>query len=447
MFSVLAVLFLIVSTGFFALSELSLIASKKQRLQTMADEGSKKALLALELANKPNRVIASSQIGLTIVTLIEGAVTKTMLDPFIIPMLHNISFLSKFAVVISLFMSFALVTFITILFGDILPKRIAIIHPENVAIAIVPITSRIIKLFNPLIIIFSFLSDAILKFMHLPTDYKYHVSADDITDLFEAGAKSGLLDQTEKDLLDNVWRMDERKVGALMTPRSDIVLIDTQAPIKENLEIVLTHPSKRIIVCNGSLDNVLGYGSASLWLKDSLQKIYNGEKLDISWLDNIRPVHSIPNTLTLIETLESFRQFKTHVALVYNEFGHVEGLITMFDLMSAVIGEYPETTEDNLLIIKDPSGKWLIDGMAAIDDVKNALEISELPDEDLGNYHTAAGFALSMLGKLKGRLPKEFDHFDYGGYVFEVVDIDRSKGYRIDQLMVKPINTEKDGNS
>lgn len=442
MFSILAVLFLIISTGFFALSELSLIASKKQRLQAMVDDGNKKAILALELAHKPNRVIASSQIGLTIVTLIEGAVTKTMLDPFIIPMIHDISFLSKFAGVISLFISFALVTFITILFGDILPKRIAIIHPEEVAIAIVPITSRIIKLFSPLIIIFSFLSDAILKFLNLPTDYKYHVSADDITDLFEAGAKSGLLDQTEKDLLDNVWRMDERKVGALMTPRSDIVLIDTQSPIKENLEVVLTHPSKRIIVCNGGLDNILGYGTASIWLKDSLQKIYNGEKLDISWLDNIRAVHSIPNTLTLIETLESFRKFKTHVALVYNEFGHVEGLITMFDLMSAVIGEYPETTEDNLLIIKDPSGKWLIDGMAAIDDVKNSLGISELPDEDLGNYHTAAGFALSMLGKLKGRLPKEFDHFDYEGYVFEVVDIDRSKGYRIDQLMVKPINNE-----
>lgn len=442
MFSILVVIFLILSTGFFALSELSLIASKKQRLQALADDGNKKAALALELAHKPNRVIASSQIGLTIVTLIEGAVTRTVLDPYIIPLLHQVPMLDKFAVVISLFISFILVTFLTILFGDILPKRIAIMYPENVAILLVPITSKIIRLFSPLILIFSFMSDQILKFLRMPTDYKHNVSADDITDLFEAGAKSGLLDQTEKDLLDNVWRMDERKVGALMTPRSDIVFIDTLAKARENLEIVLTHPSKRIIVCSGDLDNILGYGTASSWLKDSLNKLYNGDNLDISWLDNILPVHSIPNTLTLIETLESFRKYKTHVALVYNEFGHVEGLITMFDLMAAVIGEYPETTDDNLLIHKDPSGKWLIDGLAPIDDVKNALGLFELPGEDLGNYHTAAGFALSMLGRSKGRLPKEFDQFDYDGYVFEVVDIDRAKGYRIDQLMVKSITSE-----
>lgn len=439
MFSILVVIFLILSTGFFALSELSLIASKKQRLHTMAEEGNKKAALALELAHKPNRIIASSQIGLTIVTLIEGAVTRTVLDPYIIPFLHQVPVLSNLASVISLVVSFTLVTFLTILLGDILPKRIAIIYPEQVAVLLVPITSKIIKLFNPLIIIFSFMSDQILNFLRMPIDYKHHVSADDITDMFEAGAKSGLLDQTEKNLLDNVWRMDERKVGALMTPRSDIIFINTLSPARDNLEIVLTHPSKRIIVCNGDLDNILGYGTASVWLKDSLKKLYNGENLDISWLDNIRPVHSIPNTLTLIETLESFRKFKTHVALVYNEFGHVEGLITMFDLMAAVIGEYPETTDDNLLIHKDPAGKWLIDGLAPLDDVKDALGLNELPGEDLGNYHTAAGFALSMLGRAKGRLPKEFDQFEYEGYVFEVVDIDRTKGYRIGQLMVKPM--------
>jgi len=438
MFPIVVVGFLILSTGFFALSELSLIAARKHRLQALADEGNRGAKLALELANKPNRVIASSQIGLTIVTLIEGAVTKTMLDPYIIPMIGHVWFLARFASIISLFLSFILVTFLTILFGDILPKRIAIIYPERVAIFLVPITSRVIHIFAPLITIFSFTSDSVLKFFRIPIDHKQHVSADDITDLFEAGAKSGLLDQTEKDLLDNVWRMDERKVGAIMIPRSDIVFINTKAVARENLEIVLSNSARRIIVCDGGLDNILGYGTASIWLKDSLNKLYNGEALDISWLDNIRPVHSIPNTLTLIETLEAFRKYKTHVALVYNEFGNVEGLITMFDLMEAVIGEYPETTEDNSLIHKDPSGKWLIDGSAPLDDVKAALNLAELPDEDLGNYHTAAGFALSMLGRMKGRLPKEFDQFNYDGYTFEVVDVDRTKGYRIDQLMVKP---------
>lgn len=449
MFQIIVIVLLIFSTAFFAIAELSLVASKKQRLLALADDGNSNARLALEMAKKPKGMIVAAQIGLTFVTLIEGAVTKKLLDPFLSPILIKINFLSIYATLISTILSFILVTFATILFGDIIPKRVALLYPENIAITLVPITSKMLKLLTPLINIFSFISDKILQILRMPIELNNHVSAKDIEDLFEAGAQSGLLDQTEKGLLDNVWRMDERRVGALMTPRSDIVYIDTTALYKDNLEIVLNNPSKRILVCKGNLDHILGVGLASIWLKDYLQQLNSGtQNPTISWLDldNLIPVHSIPNTLTLIETLESFRKYKTHMVLVYNEFGHLEGLITMVDLMGAVVGEYPETLTENLLIHKDPSGKWLIDGLAPIDDVKNALGIVELPDEDLGNYHTAAGFALSILGSTQGRLPKEFDSFIYEGYIFEVVDVDRSKGYRIDQLMVqiytKPITND-----
>ncbi|MDQ5920885.1 MAG: magnesium and cobalt exporter, family [Pseudomonadota bacterium] len=334
--------------------------------------------------------------------------------------------------------SFALVTVLAILFGDIIPKRIALVYPETIAVALAPINSKIMYIATPLVNVFAYLSDKILTLFAIPINKEQYVSAEDIEDLFEAGAQSGLLVKTEKDLLDNVWRMDERQVSALMTPRSEIVYIDITASDEENLEIILNNPSKQIIVCNENLDHVLGFGPAGEWLKNIVKQLSaRVEKPKIIWSDNLSPIHTIPNSLSLIETLDSFRKYKTYIALVYNEFGHVEGIVSIYDLMSAVVGEYPGVNDENLLIIKDASGKWLIDGMASMDDVRYALEIEEFPNEQLGHYNTAAGLALSILGRSKGRLPKEFDSFSYAGYVFEVVDIDRSQGHRIDRLMVQ----------
>ena len=434
----LAISGLILSNSFLAISELSLIASKRQRLLALAEEGDLGAKIAYELANKPDKIIATSQIGLTFLTLVEGAITGILLNPVFSDIIGRVGFLKPFEHFITLACSFALITLLTILFGDIIPKRIALIYPEVIAIKLSPITSKVIYCFSPIVTIFSYLSDKILTLFGVPINNANTVSAEDIEDIFEAGAQSGLLVQTEKDLLDNVWRMDERQVSALMTPRSDIVYIDLSASLEDNIEIILNHPSKDIIVCNENLDHVIGIAPAKIWLKDIFKQLRQGlENPKIAWSENLTPVHTIPNSLSLIETLDSFRQFKTHIALVYNEFGHVEGIITVSDLMNAVVGEYPGVNTEDLLIIKDVSGKWLIDGLAAIDDVKQALEIEEFPNEQLGHYNTAAGFALSILGRAKGRLPKEFDRFTYGGYLFEVVDIDRSFGYRIDRLMVQ----------
>ena len=434
----LAITGLILSNSFLAISELSLIASKTQRLYALAEEGDVGAKIAYELANKPDKIIATSQIGLTFVTLVEGAITGILLNPVFSGIVEKVGVLKPFEHIITLICSFTLITLLTILFGDIIPKRIALIYPEIIAIKLSPITSKVIYCFSPIVKIFSYLSDKILTLFGIPIINDNKVSAEDIEDIFEAGAQSGLLVQTEKDLLDNVWRMDERQVSALMTPRSEIVFIDLSASLEDNVEIILNHPSKDIIVCNENLDHVIGIAPAKIWLKDIFMQLRQGiDNPKIAWSENLIPVHTIPNSLSLIETLDSFRQFKTHIALIYNEFGHVEGIITVSDLMNAVVGEYPGMNTENLLIIKDVSGKWLIDGLAAIDDVKQALDIEELPNEQLGHYNTAAGFALSILGRAKGRLPKEFDRFTYGGYLFEVVDIDRSLGYRIDRLMVQ----------
>ena len=438
MLYVLIIIFLIICSSFFTITELSLIASRKQRLQSLADDGNNNAKQALHLNANIERVIASTQIGLTCIAVLAGAITDQVIAPMLHPFFIQYSFIANYSKIISSIISLSSITFLTILIGDILPKRIALIYPEAIAMWMAPIATSVLYILTPLINVFSFLSNAILRIFGMPTKLKNIVLAEDIEDLFEAGARSGLLDRTEKNLLDNVWRMDERKVGALMTPRAEIIYIDINASYKDNLEIVLNNPERRILVCNEDLDHVLGICLASVWIKDILRQLFSGNtNPTVSWVENLLPLHSIPNSLTLIETLEAFRKYKTHIALVYNEFGHVEGIISMVDLMGAVVGESPDIADEDLLIIKDSSGKWLIDGLAPIDDVKNALNISEFPDENLGNYQTASGFVMSILGRSKGRLPKEFDKFNYAGYIFEIVDIDRTKGYRIDQIMVQ----------
>ena len=438
MFGFLAICGLILGNSFLSIAELSLIAAKKPRLQALSDEGSSEARIAFDLARKPERIIATAQIGLTFLILVEGAVTSYLLDPLFHNLIANISSLQKFDHLITTICSFFLVTTLTILFGDIIPKRIALIYPETIAIKLIPMTAKVVYVFSPLVWIFSHLSDSILKLFAIPTIKEDAVTATDIEDLFEAGAQSGLLAETEKNLLDNVWRMDERQVSALMTPRSDIIYIDIMGNDETNLEIILNHPNMHILVCNENLDHVLGIAPVNKWIKAIIKQLYDGvSKPKIVWSDNFLPIHAIPNSLSLIETLESFSQYKARVALVYNEFGHVEGLISMADLMGAVVGEDPGANDENVLIIKDDCGKWLIDGLAPIDDVKKALQIEETPNEQLGHYLTAAGFALSILGRANRRLPKEFDRFNYGGYIFEVVDIDRTNGYRIDRLMVQ----------
>lgn len=429
---------LIFANGIFALSEMSLVASKKNRLQSLADAGNSGAQTALNLANDPNRVLATTQIGLTFITLIEGALSEEAFGPYFLALLPESGFFLTYKTQITTILVLTSVTLVSIIFGEMLPKRIAMLYPESIACKLAPWAYRFIKAISPAINFLSWCTNGIMKSLGLPLVKAEEVSAEDIETMLEAGAQSGLLAVAEKNLLDNVWRMDERRVGALMTPRSDIVYIDLDDSNSSNLDKLASHSAQRLIVCKGGLDHVLGIGPTAKWVKSLMDQLREGIKDPrIDWAKEIIPPHCLPNTLTLIETLESFRAHKTHVALVYNEFGLVEGIITMKDLMSAVVGDMPDNPEQNHLIHKDPSGKWLIDGLASIMDVKQELGLQELPEESINAYQTAAGFALYMIGRAHKRLPREFDQFDIGPFTFQIVDIDRDKGYRIDQILVQ----------
>lgn len=430
--------FLIILNGLFALSEMSIVASKKNRLSSLAESGDRGAAAALALANDPNRILATTQLGLTFVTLLEGALGSHIFAGALSAALPAWQWLDPWRAQAAQGVVLAGITFATLIFGEMLPKRIALGKPEAIACAMAPIAQRVIWVLSPLISVLSFCTNRTMALLGLPLVRTDAVSAEDVETMLEAAGQSGLLTAPEMVIMDNVWRLDERNVGAMMTPRQDIRHIDISKSHEENLDTLAQNPRLRLIVTNGGLDCVLGMAPAAEWtqsLMDQLRKGVSNPQID--WTQGLSPAHSIPNSLTIIESLESFRAHKTHVAIVYNEYGQVEGVLSMSDLMDALVGEMPQSAGEQTLIHKDARGKWLVDGSAPISAMKAALELGDLPGESQSNFQTAGGFASWMIGRSKGRLPKELDTFEHEGLTFEIVDIDRQHGYRVDQIRIE----------
>lgn len=437
-FIILAVL--IALNGLFALSEMSLVASKKSRLAALAEGGDSRARDALELANDPNRILATTQLGLTFTTLVEGALGAQSLSFFFIERLPHWAWMEPWRDAAAQGATLALITFATLVFGEMLPKRAALVRPEAIACWMAPWAKGFTRAIWPLVSALSFCTNRLMALLGLPLVSSQAVCAEDVETMMEAAGQSGLLSEREMTIMDNVWRLDERKVGAIMTPRQDIKFLDLDNTHEENLDILVKNHRLRLVVTRGGLDCVLGMAPISQWTDHLVEQLSAGVRAPlIDWTADLTPAHGMPNSLTLIETLESFRTHKTHVGLVYNEFGQVEGIISISDLMDALVGEMPQSPGQDTLIFKDASGKWLIDGLASISDTKTALGLGSLPGESQANFQTAGGFALWMIGRSKGRLPKEFDEFNHEGMRFQIVDIDRKNGYRIDQIMVEPV--------
>lgn len=435
---ILILAFLIFLNGMFALSEMSIVASKKTRLASLAENGSKGAAAALALAQDPNRILATTQMGLTFITLLEGMFASHSFSAPLASSLPAWEWLLPWRDKAAEAAIIALITFATLVLGEMLPKRAALSRPESIACVMAPIAQALVRALSPLIQALSFCTNRLMALFGLPLVRSEAVSAEDVETMLEAAGQSGLLSPREMAIMDNVWRLDERKVGAIMTPRHNIHCIDIDRTHDENLNTLAEHPRARLIVVQGGMDSVLGIAPTKEWTLSVMKQLRSGLRdPKIDWTSNLTPALGIPNSLTLIESLESFRSHRTHVALVYNEFGQVEGLVSITDLMDALVGEMPQSAEQETLIHKDASGKWLIDGLAPITEAKAALGLDELPGEAQTNFQTAGGFALWMVGRAKGRLPKEFDEFEHGGYHFQVVDIDRKNGYRIDQIMVE----------
>ncbi|MDO9004950.1 MAG: hemolysin family protein [Aquabacterium sp.] len=422
-------LLLILLSGFFAMSEMSIGASRIAILTQMAEAGNEGARIAAALRSQPSRLLAATQTGLTALATLLGVFGEAMWVPRIETFIETeIAWLAFAKYPLALLLVVGSITFATIVIGEIIPKRIALARPEAIAALLAPAMAMFAKLNRPFIWALSVASERLLALFPFK-ESAAHVASDEIRAMITAGRRDGGLDGTSGELLGNVFRLDDRKVASVMTPANGIIFLDLQAPSEINLEKIKTQSVSRFLVCKGGLSQVMGYIES----RELLQHLLAGNQLDLGKL----PTHAIqfiPNTQSLIGVLEFFRKQKTHLAIVVNEFGQTEGLVTLSDLLSSVVGDVPSSVDELPLAVQREDGSWLLDGLLPLDEMKDKLGITSLPEEDLGNYHTVGGFVITAVG----RIPKKAETFDWHGWRFEVVDMDKN---RVDEVFARPIGT------
>ncbi len=412
---------LIFVSALFAMSEIAIAAARKIKLRVMADEGNSKALAVLKLQSEPGAFFAMIQIALNAIAILGGIIGEQALTPYIeeiLALIYNGPLLGK----ISFLLSFFMVTSLFILFADLLPKRIAIIIPEIIAMRMVSTMRLVTSAIYPFVVLFNGLTNLMLKLLKLPAEREEIVTTEDIVAMMEAGAKHGSLQEQEYQLIENVFELETRTIASAMTPRDQIIYIDINDNSEQISEKIIAHPHNDFLVCDGSLDTILG----SIESKEILRLVLRGELEQIQHRQIDKDIFYLPETLSLSQALNHFKVAPQAFSVVVNEYATVVGIATVKDLLSSFMGELI-TPQDEEQIVQRDSHSWLIEGLTSMSEVVKYLNLDNFPERR--EYETIAGF---MIYHLK-RLPKRTDAFVYQGHKFEVLDLE---GVRVEQILV-----------
>ena len=419
---------LIVLSGYFALAEMALASSRRSRLVPLAENGDHRAAQALAIKDNPSRLLAATQTGITAAALLSGVFGESALNDTIVGWISRwLPFIVEYQSEIALTVTIIVVTAFSIVFGEIVPKRIAIAHPENVAMLCAPSMTLFIRLMSPLIHGLSRAADLVLHTLPVRAAPAV-VSIEDILAYVDEGQRAGEIAPEEGHLLGNIFRLEDWRVVAIMTPAVDVAYLDLLRPHEHNLTMLRESPHSRLPICKGDLQHAVGLVESH----DILQAALAG-KINFADMPLTAPLF-VPGSLTLIELMRTFRTHRNSFAFVVNEFGQTEGIVTLDDLLQTVVGDMMPLADDpnEALAVRRADGSWLLDGLLPIDEMKGKLAIPDIPAEDFGNFHTLGGFVLTALG----RIPKKGEFFEYAGWRFEVVDVDHN---RIDEVLATPL--------
>ena len=419
MYGFLIILVLAAISAFFSLSEISLAASRRMKLRSIAEGGDARAARILSFQDQPGLFFTTVQIGLNAVAILAGIVGDSLLSPAIRDLLPDILGPALKRQVASA-VPFVGVTLFFVLFADLIPKRIAMAVPEAVALRSIEGMRRVIFVLAPLSKVFNSLSSIIYRALGLPEKRRDDITSDDLYAMVEAGTMAGLLRKQEKDLIGNVFELDVRTVPSAMTVRENIVYLDLHEEEARVKEKIASAPHSTYIVCDKDIDHIVGYVDS----KGLLERVVKGQSLQLDNGLDIRPPLIIPDTLTLAEAMDQFKGREENLAVVLNEYALVVGIITLQDIMMMLMGNLVGEEEQ---IIKRDETSWLIEGATPIEDAMHVFEIEDFPESQ--NYETIGGFLTFMLR----RIPHRTDSVVYAGYKFEIMDIDN---YKIDQILV-----------
>ncbi|MBD2463968.1 HlyC/CorC family transporter [Oscillatoria sp. FACHB-1407] len=425
-FEILVVLFLIIANGVFAMSEMSVVSARKTRLQELAERGDAKAQAALDLANSPNRFLSTVQVGITLIGILAGAFGGATLSEKLAVVVDRVPFLAPYSEAVSLVIVVLIITYLSLIVGELVPKRLAMSNPEKIASFIAQPMGWIAAIAYPVVHLLSSSTEAVLNLLGVRHDSNVPlVTEEEIKVLVRQGAEAGMFEVAEQDMVERVFHLGDQHVSALMTPRLDIVWLDINDSLEMNREKMIESRHSRFPVCQDTLDNILGV----LHVTDVTVRSLSGQPLDL--LTDLRQPLFVPESTRALKVLELFKQSGTHMALIVDEYGVTQGIVTLNDVMEVIIGDIPFADQpQESPAIQREDGSWLLDGMLPIDKFRELFELED--PEERSSYQTLGGFVINQLG----RIPTSSDHFEWEGFRFEVVDMD---GNRVDKMLVMPL--------
>jgi putative hemolysin len=440
-------IFLILLNGLFAMSEMALTASRKARLQVMVEGGDAGARAAMSLSERPTQFLSTVQIGITSIGVLNGIVGEAAFSEPLAQWLGHILPMvpATVADIVATGLVVMSITVLTIIFGELVPKRIGQMHPEAVARLVAQPMTWISRLASPLVRLLSASTQGVLKVLGISDSGNRSVTEEEIAASLEEGLDAGVIEAHEHQMVRNVFRLDDRQIGSMMIPRADIAWLDLNASAQQILAVVAANGHSRYPVCRDSLDDVLGVitsqqllaqlatvvvapGDGKAPVAPAVPEPDPGRAPVFAIAQAMQPAVFVPETLTGMELLEHFRGSSVQMVFVVDEYGVVQGVITLRDVLEAITGEFNSPSDEDSWAVQREDGSWLIDGLIPVPELKDRLELKELPDEDRGRYNTLAGMIMLLLG----RLPQTADIVEWGLWRFEVVDLD---GKRVDKVL------------
>jgi putative hemolysin len=416
-----AILFaLILLNGLFAMSEIALVMSRKARLQPLAEAGDPGAVAALRLHDEPTQLLSTIQIGITSISILNGIVGEAALAPVLAEWLRGQGFQGRIVDYASTALVVVLITYFSIVLGELVPKRLGQLDPEAVARRVARPMELLAAIARPFVKLLAGSTQLVLRAFGLKDAQARPVTQEEIHALLLEGSDAGVIEEEEHDMVRNVFRLDDRQIGSLMVPRRDVISLDINLPWEENAKRIEESGHTRYPVVRAGLREIIGVISARSLLKRALR----GQAPD--WKSDLQPPVFVPESLTGMELLQNFRASGVQLAFVVDEYGEVLGIVTLRDVLQAITGEFRSGRAEDQWAVKRNDGSWLLDGLIPIPELKDRLELKGLPEEE--RYHTLSG----MLMMLLGRLPQTADSAEWDGWRFEIVDMD---GKRIDKVL------------
>lgn len=413
---------LILLNGVFAMSEIALVTARKSRLQRLAENGDSASALAVRLGEEPTRFLSTVQIGITAIGILNGIVGEAALARPLAGWLHGLGFDKSISATGATTVVVAVITYFSIVIGELVPKRIAQFNAEGIARVMAHPISALAHLSRPFVYLLAISTDGILWLMGKKELSSAHLTEEDIHAMLREGSQAGLIEKQEHDMVRNVFRLDDRQIASLMTPRSEIVYLDSEQPLESSLENLMNSDHSRFPVCQGGLDRILGVVTAKKLLKQRLK----GEIADLT--EYLQPCVYVPESLTGMKLLEQFRESGLQMVFVVDEYGEVLGLVTLQDVLQALAGEFKPRHPEDVWAVQREDGSWLLDGLIPIPELKDRLELQTVPEEDKGRYNTLGGMVMWLMDSV----PRTGDITEWEQWRLEVVDLD---GNRVDKVL------------